>query len=208
MEDAPSNSLSINSGFAQLGKSQELQELFNQHPTLRSRLRDIHRITLEEEWIEMGRSIQSRSRGRGRDGYGQRPMNRGPWTIEKGFKRGLGRVRKWRESCEAGSGGADGAAFMRFIALNWRHVDILSQKYGIHIKKRVSPTIYFDLTSTGQVWTRRSKISLNDPTIVESASGRRTHPTPIHSGGAVSILFALWFRGYVDGTKSCTVLVK
>ncbi|EER29244.1 HIT zinc finger family protein [Coccidioides posadasii C735 delta SOWgp] len=97
--------------------SGELQELFNQHPTLRSRLRDIHRITLEEEWIEMGRSIQSRSRGRGRDGYGQRPMNRGPWTIEKGFKRGLGRVRKWRESCEAGSGGADGAAFMRFIAL-------------------------------------------------------------------------------------------
>ncbi|KMU77665.1 hypothetical protein CISG_01422 [Coccidioides immitis RMSCC 3703] len=117
MEDAPSNSLRINSGFAQLGKSQGLQELFNQHPTLRSRLRDIHRITLEEEWIEMGRSIQSRSRGRGRDGYGQRSMNRGPWTVEKGFKRGLGRVRKWRESCEAGSGGADGAAFMRFIAL-------------------------------------------------------------------------------------------
>lgn len=43
--------------------------------------------------------------------------SRGPWTAEKGFHRGLGRVQKWRDSCESGAGGVDGEAFKRFVAL-------------------------------------------------------------------------------------------
>lgn len=105
-----------------LGTSSELQDLFCQYPQLRFQLRDIYQTTLEEEWVEVqpvggggGGFRGGRPSGRGRGG-GYR--NRGPWTREKGFNRGLGKVRKLRERCEAGveiGKGAEG--FMRFVAL-------------------------------------------------------------------------------------------
>ncbi|WEW58329.1 hypothetical protein PRK78_003797 [Emydomyces testavorans] len=117
-ETLSSNSLNRSLGFAQLEKSQKVQKLFTEYSTLRSRLRDIYKSTLEEEWVEMRSPVQNRSQGRRRAGQSAKTKrNRGPWTAEKGFRRGLGRVRKWRESCEAGAGGADGKAFMEFIAL-------------------------------------------------------------------------------------------
>lgn len=103
-----------------LGASQELQEILNQHPGLRRKLRDIYKITLEEEWVsdpqpDAGRG---RDRRRGCTHRGHHGHGRGPWTEGKGFKRGLGKVRKWRESCEAGdSVGSDSEGFMKFRAL-------------------------------------------------------------------------------------------
>jgi len=87
----------------ELGSSPELQQLFERYPGLRAKLREIYRTTLEEEW-----SSDYRVGGHGR----------APWTAEKGFKRGLGQVTKWRESCEDGSStGAEAEGFMKFIAL-------------------------------------------------------------------------------------------
>lgn len=102
-----------------LGRSSELLELFTQYPRLRSQLYDIYKTTLEEEWVEVqpqsGRG-RGGSGGRGRGGGGVR--NRGQWTREKGFSRGLGKVRKSRERCEAGlDTGKDAEGFMRFVAL-------------------------------------------------------------------------------------------
>ena len=110
-----------------LGKSPELQDLFRQSPELRDRLRDIYKTTLEEEWVEVQaqppQAGRGRPNGRGRGGY----RNRGPWTREKGFNRGLGKVRKYRERCEEGlEVGKDAEGFMRFVAL----VEAQSQSQG------------------------------------------------------------------------------
>lgn len=79
----------------------------------------MYKTSLEEEWVELqykpqaGRGGRGNARG-GRGGY----RNRGPWTREKGFNRGLGKVRKYREQCEAGLViGKDAEGFMRFVAL-------------------------------------------------------------------------------------------
>ena len=104
-----------------LGKSPGLQDLLRQHPQLRDHLRDIYKTTLEEEWVEIQAQPPQTGRGRpngrgGRGGGGYR--NRGPWTREKGFNRGLGKVRKYRERCEDGLEiGKDAEGFMRFVAL-------------------------------------------------------------------------------------------
>lgn len=101
-----------------LGSSKELQDIFTRFPGLRGKLREIYRATLEEEWAsaqhsDLGRR-HDRRRGHHRGGGG----NKEPWTAEKGFNRGLTKVRKWRESCEDGkSTGPDAEGFMRFIAL-------------------------------------------------------------------------------------------
>ena len=99
-------------------KSPDLEPLLIRYPQLRAQLRDIYKTTLEKEWIELqykpqtGRGGRANSRGRG--GY----RNRGPWTREKGFNRGLGKVRKYRDQCEAGLEiGNDAEGFMRFVAL-------------------------------------------------------------------------------------------
>lgn len=100
-----------------LATSKELQELFGQYPQLRSQLRDIYKVTLEEAWVET--QVQTgghRPFGRGRGG--SRRSNRGSWTLEKGFRRGLGRVRNLRERCEEGlETGRDAEGFMRFMGL-------------------------------------------------------------------------------------------
>lgn len=84
-------------------------------------------MTLEEAWVDTipAPSGRGRGRGRGRGGPGNRggPKSRGPWTSEKGFNRGLGKVRKWRQSCEGegpsmpGISGVEDEAFRQFIGL-------------------------------------------------------------------------------------------
>ena len=92
-----------------LGSSRELGDLLRQFPELRAQLRDMYRATLEEAWESQ--APPQRGRGKG-------PRNRGAWTHEKGFKRGLGKVRKYRQICEDGSvSGKDAEGFMRFVKL-------------------------------------------------------------------------------------------
>ncbi|KAH8700530.1 hypothetical protein BGW36DRAFT_130523 [Talaromyces proteolyticus] len=97
-----------------LGSSIQLQKLFEQYPGLRRRLQEIYKITLEEEWDqEQNQVSMGNHHRRHRGGH-----KRGVWTAEKGFNRGLGKVRKWRESCEDGeSVGSDAEGFMKFMAL-------------------------------------------------------------------------------------------
>lgn len=121
--------------FEDLAASDELRCLFETHPTLRQRLREIYHNTLEEEWssslVEQERGHARRGRGshRGRGGHLQ--QNRGAWNADKGFKRGLGRVRKWRESCEKGiSTGSDAEGFIKFVALVNGHVKLSNSKHS------------------------------------------------------------------------------
>ncbi|RHZ44014.1 uncharacterized protein CDV56_102876 [Aspergillus thermomutatus] len=98
-----------------LASSPQIKDLLAQNPQLCDCLRDIYKITLEEEWIEQGPAGRSRPYHRGRGG-GYR--NRGSWTREKGFNRGLGKVRKLRERCEEGlETGKHAEGFMKFMAL-------------------------------------------------------------------------------------------
>lgn len=95
--------------------------LLAESPALRSQLRDIYTTTLEEEWVAVDES-QARGRapgrGRGRGRGGGQPRHRGAWTREKGFNRGLGKVRKYRLGCEEGTETGEKAdAFMRFVGL-------------------------------------------------------------------------------------------
>ncbi|KAJ6000538.1 hypothetical protein N7481_000947 [Penicillium waksmanii] len=105
---------------ASIAASPELTELFRRQPNLRDQLHDIYQSTLEDEWVEW---YTPPSRGRfnvrgGRGGRAPTRRSRGPWTSEKGFNRGVGRVRKFRQDCEEGSEtGAGAEAFMRFWAL-------------------------------------------------------------------------------------------
>lgn len=93
----------------------QIKDLFEQCPTLRDQLRDIYKATLEEQWVE-GPVHKDRPRHFGKSR--PPPRSRGPWTREKGFKRGLGKVRKYREQCEDGSETGKGAeGLMRLLAL-------------------------------------------------------------------------------------------
>ncbi|KAA8648516.1 uncharacterized protein ATNIH1004_004401 [Aspergillus tanneri] len=98
-----------------LASSPELKTLFEQCPSLRDELRDIYKTTLEEEWVEVqSHGGRTRSFHRGRGGT----RNRGPWTREKGFNRGLGKVRKYRERCDEGlETGRTAEGFVRFLTL-------------------------------------------------------------------------------------------
>lgn len=98
-----------------IASSPELKILFEQYPSLRDQLRDIYTATLEEEWVEVQtHGNRHRSFHRGKGG----PRNRGPWTREKGFNRGLGKVRKFRERCEEGlETGKASEGLMRFMKL-------------------------------------------------------------------------------------------
>lgn len=103
---------------ADAATSPEMKALLEQNPELRSRLQELYQSTLEEEWVE---SYMAPARGRGGRGRGRGGMtsrSRGPWTSEKGFKRGLGSVRKARLDGEEGKEtGPTSEAFMRFMAL-------------------------------------------------------------------------------------------
>ena len=100
-----------------LGSSRELQELFHLYPHLRSQLRGIYQVTLEEAWIESQVQPVGRAYGKGK-GKGLRRVNRGPWTQEKGFRRGLGRLRKMKDRCEEGlETGKDAEGLVRFMNL-------------------------------------------------------------------------------------------
>ncbi|KKZ62149.1 hypothetical protein EMCG_00464 [[Emmonsia] crescens] len=107
--------------FKDLESSQALKDLFARFPTLRSQLRDIYKLTLEEEWVEMKHSNYGRGRGRGRGGFtGRGGRSRGPWNEEKGFNRGLGKVRRLRETLESNNGAANSTdieGFRQFTAL-------------------------------------------------------------------------------------------
>lgn len=102
---------------AAVATSAEIKELLEKYPQLRSQLQEIYQATLEEEWVEWHTTpIRGRGRGRGRGGPTRR--SRGSWTTEKGFNRGLGKVRKLRQDCEEGTETGHAAeAFMRFMAL-------------------------------------------------------------------------------------------
>lgn len=98
-----------------LGSSAELKDLLDRFPSLREELYDIYKTTLEEAWVET-----QRFGGRGRHhGRGKGPhRHNGPWTREKGFNRGVGRVRKLRERCEEGlETGKKAEGFVRFTSL-------------------------------------------------------------------------------------------
>ncbi|PYH78253.1 HIT finger domain protein [Aspergillus uvarum CBS 121591] len=98
-----------------LGTSSQLKELLDRFPSLRDQLQDIYQATLEEEWQET-QPYAGRPRGFGRGRATHR--HRGPWTREKGFNRGVGKVRKLRERCEEGDEvGKKAEGYMRFMAL-------------------------------------------------------------------------------------------
>ncbi|KAI5296359.1 hypothetical protein KEM52_003590 [Ascosphaera acerosa] len=100
---------------ATLAASQELQALFKKSPSLRSGLRSIYELTLEENWVESTRVRDFSRRGhRGRGGLQMRRLGR--WTDEKGFKRGLGKVKKIT-SGEDRYHSMDEAAFGEFVRL-------------------------------------------------------------------------------------------
>ncbi|KAL4963841.1 zinc finger HIT domain-containing protein [Aspergillus stella-maris] len=94
--------------------SSQIKNLLERYPPLRDQLRDIYQATLEEQWVE-GPVRKDRFRHfRGK----QQPRTRGPWTREKGFKRGVGKVKKYREECEGGSVLGKGAeGFMQLLTL-------------------------------------------------------------------------------------------
>ena len=96
----------------------EIQKLFTEYPNLRNKLREIYKITLEEEWdAEQRHSTNQRG---DRQPYNHHPHsnNRGAWTAERGFNRGVGKVRRWREGCESGEcTDADAEGFVKLMAL-------------------------------------------------------------------------------------------
>ncbi|RDW70608.1 zinc finger HIT domain-containing protein [Aspergillus mulundensis] len=97
------------------GLSTRIKDVLERYPPLRDQLRDIYTATLEEQWVE-GPAYKDRPRhfGRGK----QPPRSHGPWTREKGFKRGLGKVRKYRGQCDDGSEtGKVAEGFMRLLTL-------------------------------------------------------------------------------------------
>ncbi|OQE18274.1 hypothetical protein PENSTE_c018G03594 [Penicillium steckii] len=100
-----------------IATSPEVTELFKHHPKLRNQLHDIYKSTLEGEWVEWY-TPPSRGRFNGRGGRAPTRRSRGPWTSEKGFNRGMGRVRKFRQDCEEGhETGTSAEAFVQFLNL-------------------------------------------------------------------------------------------
>jgi len=121
-------------GLTGLETSPELEALWHRFPLLRPKLREIYKITLETEWAEMKAPNYTRGRGRGKCGYAARGgRTMGPWTPEKGFNRGLDKVRRWRESCEDGVDGVDNEGFMQFAALV---LAVCGSQEGSHVQSR------------------------------------------------------------------------
>lgn len=102
---------------ASLAASPAVKDLLLRYPQLRSQLQDVYQLTLEEEWVEW-HAPAPRGRYSARGGRALSRRSRGPWTAEKGFNRGLGKVRKLRQQCEEGlETGPAAEAFMQFMAL-------------------------------------------------------------------------------------------
>ena len=89
--------------FVALRKSEQLQQLFETYPQLKAQLHSIYTSTLEptaspvEEDARQRNTYQSdrgrgRGRGRGREGTGR------PWTAERGFKNGLYRLKRAKDT--------------------------------------------------------------------------------------------------------------
>ncbi|KAJ5678358.1 uncharacterized protein N7477_003991 [Penicillium maclennaniae] len=109
---------------------QDLKELLLRHPQLRDQLHEIYRGTQEDQWVEWY-TPPTRGRGHGRGGRAPTRRSRGHWTAEKGFNRGLGRVRKLRQDCEEGTEtGPNAEAFMQFLALVHGHQEQLEQQHA------------------------------------------------------------------------------
>ncbi|KAJ5308792.1 hypothetical protein PENANT_c013G05407 [Penicillium antarcticum] len=116
-ENAPPAESKRPMNVAAVATSAEIKQLLEKHPELRSQLQEMYQATLEEEWVEW-HTTPARGRGRGRGRGGSTRRSRGSWTSEKGFNRGLGKVRKLRQDCEEGTEtGQVAEAFMRFMAL-------------------------------------------------------------------------------------------
>ncbi|KAI5306995.1 hypothetical protein KEM56_005745 [Ascosphaera pollenicola] len=98
--------------FHRLASSRELQELFKRSPSLRDGLQGIYQLSLEENWME---TIRARESNRGRY-KGPQTRHLGRWTEEKGFKRGLGKVKKIRNNNDR-SNTFDQVAFGEFCRL-------------------------------------------------------------------------------------------
>ncbi|KAJ5444334.1 uncharacterized protein N7458_008206 [Penicillium daleae] len=102
---------------AAIAASPELQTLLSRYPQLRNQLHEIYQATEEEEWQEWY-TPPTRGRPYGRGGRGPSRRSRGSWTAEKGFNRGLGKVRKLRQDCEGGTEiGVQAEAFTEFLAM-------------------------------------------------------------------------------------------
>ncbi|EED16775.1 HIT finger domain protein, putative [Talaromyces stipitatus ATCC 10500] len=100
----------------------EIQKLFAEYPNLRSRLREIYKTTLEEEWNatapDSKHSTYHRGDRQAHNHHHHHNNNRGTWTAEKGFNRGVAKIRRWREGCEGGEcTDADAEGFVKFMAL-------------------------------------------------------------------------------------------
>lgn len=113
--------------FSKLQTSQELQELFSKYPTLRSQLSHIYKSTRppQTDAEEQGSGYRNFSeRGRGRsDGRNQSSFDRGGWTLEKGFNRGLSQLKRLRD----GDNKEDAEGLREFSEL----VQMLSPKEGV-----------------------------------------------------------------------------
>ncbi|KAJ5586832.1 uncharacterized protein N7459_002597 [Penicillium hispanicum] len=100
-----------------IATSPALKALLEGHPQLRAQLHDMYQATQEHQWAEWY-TPPTRGRPHGRGGRTPSRRSRGPWTAEKGFNRGLGRVRKLRQGCEDGTeAGPVPEGFMQFLAL-------------------------------------------------------------------------------------------
>lgn len=93
--------------------SDKFKEILDNTPGLRAKLHNIYKSTLEEAWDSGPPNRpgqQSRKGGKG--------PHRGPWTEEKGFRRGQGLVQAWRVQCEEGlDTSPEAEGFMRFREL-------------------------------------------------------------------------------------------
>jgi zinc finger HIT domain-containing protein 3 len=88
--------------FSKLETSIELQQLFSKYPSLRSQLRQIHKCTRPPEPDTEEQPTDSRSFGnKGRS----RVDDRGNWSAEKGFGRGLSLLKRLRDGDNGDSEG-------------------------------------------------------------------------------------------------------
>ncbi|KAJ5084736.1 hypothetical protein NUU61_009315 [Penicillium alfredii] len=102
---------------AAVAASPQIKDFLDRHPQLRHELQEIYRATLADQWVEW-HTPATRGRPHGRGGKGPSRRSRGQWTAEKGFNRGLGKVRKLRQSCDDGiETGPVAEGFMQFLAL-------------------------------------------------------------------------------------------
>lgn len=116
-QDADIESTHNSSSIATIGGSAEIQELLRRFPHLREQLHETYQATKEEEWVEWY-TPPTRGRSHNRGGKAPSRRSRGTWTSEKGFNRGLGKVRKLRRDCEEGTEtGVSAEAFIHFLNL-------------------------------------------------------------------------------------------